>query len=70
MDLQWQSSCSVQGNPDAAADDTDDDDATTDESNPYMSPFQATQKGMQEQHTKQIGEYGHSNNDKEMKTKG
>ena len=37
--------CSGQGNPDAAAaDDTDDDAATADESNPYMSPFQATQK--------------------------
>ena len=40
--------CSVQGNLDA--DDNDDiandaaDAATTDESNPYMSPFQATQK--------------------------
>ena len=28
-----------QGNPDS-----DDDDATADKSNPYMSPFQATQK--------------------------
>ena len=31
--------CSVQGNPDAA-----DDDNTADESNHYMSPFQAKQK--------------------------
>ena len=30
--------CSGQGNPDV------DDDATADESNPYLSPFQATQK--------------------------
>ena len=33
--------CSVQGNPDA---DDADAAATADESNPYMSPFQATQK--------------------------
>ena len=32
--------CSGQGNPDAAADTAADDD---DESNPYMTPFQATQ---------------------------
>ena len=38
--------CFVQGNPDAADDDddTDDDTAAADENNPYMSPFQATQK--------------------------
>ena len=38
--------CSEQGNPDAADNNDDDaaDAATADESNPYMSPFQATQK--------------------------
>ena len=34
--------CSGQGNPDD--DDTTDDTVTADESNPYMSPFQVTQK--------------------------
>ena len=33
--------CSGQGNPDA---DDDDDTAAANESNPYMLPFQATQK--------------------------
>ena len=35
--------CSGHGNPDAD-DDTAEAGATADESNPYMSPFQATQK--------------------------
>ena len=40
--------CSGQGDLDAAADEDDNaaDATTVDESNPYMSPFQATQKGL------------------------